>query len=442
VPFPRTGIVGASELPPGCALRWRPGRRASVERYWSVPTAAPARTPSAHEVREILDEAVKLHLVSDVPVGVFLSGGLDSSSLTALAARHAPGALKTFTVTFQDEGSHLDERSFARQVAARYGTDHTEIEVQADAAQILPELVEHFGQPFGNPTAVLTYALSRETRRYVKVALAGDGGDEVLGGYPRYRGVWMAEAYRRLPSRAHAWILRGLEPVFSRSNERGRLGSRLRRFLAHADAPPDEMYFRWVSYHDAAFKEGLLADRRGFLGGEVPGDAYAFLSGLRRRHASRTLRDAAPLVDIESFLPQNVLNYGDRMSMVHALEVRVPFCDHVVVERLAPLPLAAKMPAFVHKGLIRWAMKGTLPKSVLLHRKVGFNPPIAAWLRRDLAPLASEYLGPESLRRRGWFRPDAVARVRQGFERGLQDAAYTVWSLVVLEAWLRWLERG
>jgi asparagine synthase (glutamine-hydrolysing) len=440
VPHPRTGIVGLSELPPGCLLRWRRGCTPRVERYWSVPTAAPAKTPTAHEVREILDEAVKVHLVSDVPVGVFLSGGLDSSSITALASRHVQGVLKTFTVTFGDEGAYLDERKFARQIASHYGTAHTEIGVQANAAQILPELVKHFGQPFGNPTAVLSYALSRETRRYVKVALAGDGGDEVLGGYPRYAGAWFAESYRHVPRRVHALIRRGAGPLFSRSNERGRLGSRVVRFLGNADVPTDEMYFRWVTYHGTLAKEKLFVNRRGFLNGQLPANEYEFLCQVRRRHAARSLRDAAPLTDIESFLPQNVLRYGDCMSMAHALEVRVPFCDHLVVERLAPMALSSKMPGFVPKGLFRWAMKDELPGSIVLHRKVGFNPPIAAWLRQELAPVVSDYLGTASVRRRGWFRPDAVARVRTGFESGVLDAAYTLWSLVVLEAWARWLE--
>ncbi len=188
VPPPRTGIAGVRELPPGHTLRWSARRGGALERYWQVPSRRRGQAPTGQRVRALLDDAVAAHLESDVPVGVFLSGGLDSSSLVALAAPHTSGALKTFSVTFGDEGRHLDERRFAREVASRFSTDHREIRVEADVAAILPELVQRFGQPFGNPTAVLTYALSRAARAYVKVALAGDGGDELLGGYPRYRG--------------------------------------------------------------------------------------------------------------------------------------------------------------------------------------------------------------------------------------------------------------
>jgi asparagine synthase (glutamine-hydrolysing) len=442
VPPPRTGIVGVRELPPAHLLRWRPGRGPVIERYWAVPThAAPANTASPH-IRELLEDSVKAHLVSDAPVGVFLSGGLDSSSIVALAARHYPGKLKTFCVTFGHEGSYLDERAFARDVASRFGTDHREIDVQADVADILPQMVARFGQPFGNPTAVLTYALSRATREHVKVALAGDGGDELLGGYPRYQGARLAELLQRTPKVARDSVLRALQLVAPRHAARGVPADRLRRFLEHGDQPVEQMYFRWVSYLDEGRKERLLADRAQLVALDPSIEAYEFLADLRRLYADRPMHDAAPLVDLQSFLPCNVLAYGDRMSMAHALEVRVPFCDHRLVEALAPLPLAVKTPGGVQKGLFRWAMRGRLPASVVLHRKVGFNPPIAAWLRASLAPLVDDYLSERAVHARGVFAPSVVRGLRDGLRAGQAEVAHSLWSIVVAEAWMRWLDNG
>jgi asparagine synthase (glutamine-hydrolysing) len=441
VPPPRTGIAGVRELLPGHTLRWSERSGAKIERYWQVPSHVAGSIPTARRVRALLDDCVAAHLESDVPVGVFLSGGLDSSSLVALAAPRSTGTLKTFSVTFGAEGKHLDERRFAAEVASRYSTDHREIHVAADVAAILPELVQRFGQPFGNPTAVLTYALSRAARAHVKVALAGDGGDELLGGYPRYRGLWLAEILRRMPSGTMLRARRALEFMGPSRASRGRLANRLARFLAHADEPLETMYFRWVTYLDDARKEYLLYDRNGLLLSAPAHEPYEFLAEIRRRHSDVPARDVASLVDIESFLPCNVLAYGDRMSMAHALEVRVPYCDHQLVEELAPIPIASKMPGGVAKGLFRWALRRDLPARVLVHRKVGFNPPIAEWLSGALAPIVAQHLSERAVREGGVLAWGAIDELVTQFRSGDHSIAHSLWSIVVLSAWMDWLGR-
>ena len=438
VPPPRTGVLGVHELPPGHWLRWRRGGASVIERYWTVPSQTSSSDARPARVRTLLEDSVRSSLVSDAPVGVFLSGGLDSSTIVALASRHYPGTLKTFTVTFGEEAKHLDESNFAREVATRFGTDHNEIRVQADVARILPELVARFGQPFGNPTAVLTYALSQATRRYVKVALAGDGGDEVLCGYPRYQGIWLADLVQKAPAslRFGGRVLRALA---TDSSARGRPANRLRRFAENADRTSDEMYFRWVSYLDSARKGELLSDRAGLIGADAPSEEFEFLAAIRRRHATLLIRDAAQLIDLESFLPHNVLAYGDRMSMASALEVRVPFCDHVVVESLAPLPISTKMPAGIQKGLLRWAMRHDLPWRVLFHAKVGFNPPIAEWLRGPLAPMLDDLLSERSVRASELFAYSTLSQYLRRFRAGENGMAHSIWSIMVVEAWRRWL---
>jgi asparagine synthase (glutamine-hydrolysing) len=440
VPPPRTGIVGIHELPPGHTLRWRPGRSAIAERYWTVPSDRPRRMPSAREVHEQVRDAVASHLVSDVPLGVFLSGGMDSSSIVSLASGCGAGRLKTFTIVFGDEGSYLDERRFARQVADRYGTEHLEIPVKPQVAEILPRIIAHFGQPFGNPTAVLTYELSRQTRQHVKVAIAGDGGDELLGGYPRYRGILVASALSALPNAARVAAQEAVTKFLPLARARGTTIDRLRRFLGGAQGSVDEMYFGWVSYLDDDRKRELLRDRNALIASDPPAQSHEFLARLRGECAARSMADAAPFVDMQSFLPCNVLAYGDRMSMAHGLEVRVPFCDHQLVEQMAPVPLTVKMTAGIQKGLFRWAMRDDLPVGVVAHRKSGFNPPISAWLRGPLSPLVDEYLDDRAVRARGLFAPPAVAGLRQQFAAGHGEVGLTLWSLLVLEAWLRWLE--
>jgi asparagine synthase (glutamine-hydrolysing) len=438
VPHPRTGIRGVRELEPGHYMRWRPGWDPKIERYWTLPSTPEPGAARPEAVRERLADSVRSHLVSDAPIGVFLSGGLDSSSIVALASEHYPGQLKTFSVTFGDEGKYLDERTFARAVASRFGTDHHEIQAVADVSRILPELVGHFGQPFGNPTAVLTYALAKETRQHVKVALAGDGGDELFGGYPRYQGLWLADLLHRTPTVARQ-LLQRLASLSPTRSARGVPLDRMQRFLAHLDERPEEMYFRWLAYMRDDQKEALLVDRAALTAHDPPVEPFEFLQTVRDSVASLDMPSAAALVDLQSFLPCNVLAYGDRMSMAHALEVRVPFCDHILVEQLAPVSVPQKLPFGVQKGLLRWSLRHDLPTRVATHRKIGFNPPISAWLRGPLAPMVDEYLDERSVRDRGIIKPRALATVRAEFAAGRGEHGHLIWALLILEAWMRWL---
>jgi len=428
VPSPRTGLAGISQLPPGHLLRYRPGRAPHVEPYWTLPTPEP-QSLSRSELRGALRDAVRSHLVADVPVGVFLSGGLDSSSITALSARESPDRLRTFCVTFGSEGSYLDERNYAKAVAERFGTEHREIPVDARVAEILPLLVQHFGQPFGNPTAVLSWALSKATREHVKVALAGDGGDELLGGYPRYHGLRLATGLRRVPRGLRSAAAGIATRVGSRA-ARGRLADRVTRFARVLDLSPRDTYLRWVGHLDRSRKDALLV--------RPSTNDFEFLAEHWREDLSPV--DAATRLDLLTFLPENVLAYGDRMSMAHGLEVRVPLCDHLLVERLAKLPFAEKAPLGVQKGLFRAAMASDLPASVLFHRKIGFNPPIGPWLRGELAPAVDLLLGRHFVSETGIARVDAVSEMVAAVSTGDDSEALLVWALLVVHAWAAWLD--
>jgi asparagine synthase (glutamine-hydrolysing) len=432
VPHPRSAVRGVSKLPPGHVLVHEDGRT-TVERYWSLDPDARGGDPG--RVWELLAESVRLRLVADVPVGAFLSGGIDSSSIVA-AASAAGAHPETFTVVFPDEDARLyDEREDAAAVSAAFATPHRELPASPDAAALLPEVVRRFGEPFGNPTALLVHELSRLTRRHVKVALAGDGADELLAGYPRFRGFVAAAAYRRVPAPVRALAAAGARAL--PESTRGRHG--LRRAREFALVPPgslDDAYVSWITYfapeaRDALYAPGL-AER---LRESAPPEQ--FLAGLFERAPRADLVNRLSFVELQSFLPCNVLEYGDRMSMAHGLEVRAPFTDHRLVEQVFALPGSEKLQRGTSKVALRRALAGRVPERTLAKRKLGFNPPLGLWLRRELAPLVDSHLAREVVESRGLFRPERVEALVAELRAGRRDVSLHVWALIVLEQWQR-----
>lgn len=435
VPPPGTMFKGIHKLAPGHVLTWQEGR-AREEEYWDVPVRREDRADVREleeELGRLLDEAVRLRMRSDVPLGAFLSGGLDSTAIVACMSRHSSRPVRTFTVVFDQSGRRYDEREYARMVAERFGTEHTEIAVTADVVELLPKIVRHFDEPFGNPTALLAYVLSGETRKHVTVVLGGDGGDEVFGGYPRYRGGLMA-------SRAAAWlpgvVRRRLLPAVA-----GRLSDdtsgdhrarRIREFLSGLSLAPEKMYFSWINYWNRDELNRLLA--RGSSNGF---DGEAFIESLFRRAEAVSFLDRLPYVDLKSFLPCNVLEYGDKMSMAHGLEMRVPLIDHRIVEFMAGLPFSLKVGMRKDKVLLRRLLKGKVPAPVLKRSKMGFNPPMGVWINRDLQPLVQDYLSPRQLKRRGLFDPNAVDEMLKVHGAGRRDMTWKIYALLILECWMR-----
>jgi asparagine synthase (glutamine-hydrolysing) len=408
--------------------------RVEVKRYWQLDPGAESE-PDPDRLWELLAEAVELRLVADVPVGSFLSGGIDSSSIVAAATEHR-GPPDTFTVTFPRPEERLyDERDDARAIAAAFGTSHHELEVRADARELLPELVRHFDEPFGNPTALLVYELSRLTRRHVKVALAGDGADELFAGYPRFRGLAAASWYRRVPGPVRVLAAAGARAV--PESTRGRHS--LRRAREFALAPLDSLesaYLSWITYFDAQRRASLLApDVQERLRESPPPER--FVLDLFDRAPRGDVVNRLSFVELQSFLPCNVLEYGDRMSMAHGLEVRAPFTDHRLVEHVFSLPGSSKLRRGRAKAILRAAAASHLPPRPLAKRKIGFNPPMGVWLNRELAPLVDSHLSREQVEARALFRADEVERLVGELRSGRRDVSLHVWSLIVLEQWLR-----
>ena len=430
VPAPRTIHRGIQKLAPGHVLRWRAGTF-DVRPYWQ-PRFAGGRAPSldeaVEEIMPVVRDAVVQRMVADVPVGCFLSGGIDSSVIAALMAEEARrlGAppIRTFTMTFEEAA--YDERIAADAVATHVGSDHMELRASPALADLLDAGITAFGEPFGNPTSLLVDDLSRQARGHVTVALAGDGGDEVFAGYPRYRGGLLARRYRALPE----WLRGGvIEPLarFIPESSHGRHGARrARAFIAGAGREDADMYASWVEYFSPAERRDLLGDS------EAPASPIA---DLYRRSPSTKPLDAMQQTDLQSFLPGNLLAYGDAMSMRHALELRLPLIDHRLVDVVGRLDPAVRIAGGM-KTLLKGVARRLLPETIVDLPKRGFNPPMGVWLKRDLAPMVEERLTRSSMEALG-LRWPAVERLLGEHRAGGRDVALKVWSLLVLDAWSR-----
>jgi asparagine synthase (glutamine-hydrolysing) len=442
-PSPQTAFKGICKLPPATTLTLEVGVNGKLnhhmQTYWDPVEAAGAASMLSYKqalekTRDLMDEAVRIRLMSDVPLGVFLSGGLDSGAITAFAAKNSVKPVKTFSIGFRNN-ERFDEIEQANEVAVKFGTDHQVLQVDAQCAEHIGTVVRHFDEPFGNPTAILEYILTKHMREHVTVALSGDGGDEAFGGYVRYAGAWLAGKYRALPS----LITRGLISRASRilrDDTSGRHANRrIREFLESAWLPQEEMYLQWVGYFSEAEKHSLYTSE---FASQVEGwDSGDFLRTLFRRGSHLDPLNQLGYVDLSSFLAGNCLEYADRMSMANSLEVRCPFTDHHVVEFGLSIPFGWKYRPGNTKRIVREAMHGVLPASVLRKKKMGFNPPLPQWINLELKPLISELLSRKAIERRGVFRPEAIEELLKDHAEGKRDNALKIWALLMLEVWYR-----
>lgn len=435
VPAPRTIFRGIRELLPGHWLEWQSGQ-VRLHRYWDVSFAPDVSPLERHReaLQAMLAESVSLRLASDVPLGAFLSGGLDSSVIAALMSRAQIQPLRTFTLGFSDGERRYNEWEYARAVGEALGAHARELTVPAESADLLGRVTRHFDEPFGNPTSLLIYQLAELARRDVTVALAGDGGDEVFLGYPRYRGVLFSEQYRKVP-RAMRYVAAALASRLPEPCNGNHLPRRVRAFVAGCRHSPERMYFEWISYFSRElrghlYSEELLRELRGY-------DSSQFLMGLFRRSGTTDWVDRVNYVDLHSFLPFNILRYTDRMSMAHGLELRSPFTDHKLIELMARVPRRYKLQARQSKVLLRRTAQSLLPHRILRRGKLGLNPPLGLWLRGRLQPMLRDYLSPHLLRRRGYFRPETVQQMVHDHLCGHRDYSLHLWALISFEEWHR-----
>jgi asparagine synthase (glutamine-hydrolysing) len=360
--------------------------------------------------------------VSDVPVGVLLSGGVDSSALAALAARESPYRISTFSIGFEERS--FNELEQARLVAEQYSTDHHELVVRPNAVELLPKLAEAFDEPFADSSALPTYLVSELASKDVKVALSGEGGDELFGGYYTYVADTLAPRVGRLAS-----IARPLVELLPSSSAKASFDYRAKRFVRAAHLPPLERHHAWKEIFSPEARAALLDGR---------GDRLDPLDLYRARYAETEGADElARLQDVDTgiYLVDDLLVKTDRASMAHSLEARVPFCDTVVAELALALPRRLKVRGLAKKRLLRRAVAPLLPARILRARKQGFSIPAAAWLRGDLQPFAREVLAPAAIARQGYFRPDAVTALIDEHAAGREDLSRQLWGLLAFTLW-------
>jgi asparagine synthase (glutamine-hydrolysing) len=434
VPHPLSAFAALQKLPPAHTLVWESGR-IDVERYWKLSYRSRNETTQkeAHEqIREKLLEATRLRLRSDVPLGAFLSGGVDSSAVVAAMAKQSSEPVKTFSIGFDDES--YDETRYAREVAELYSTDHSEFRVESQAIDVLPRLIWHYGEPFADSSAIPSFYLAELTRRHVTVALNGDGGDESFAGYNRYASTGVVDRVARLPlwaRKAVALAAGALGPDARESSFRSRV-DRLGRTVTMTDY---ERYAMWVAYFTERERERMYTPELRAQFGE--------------RTAPSVIRDAwhdsdaeDPVnrlldVDVNTYLPGDLLVKMDIASMAHSLEVRSPLLDHEFMELAAGFPGAWKLSGGTSKKLFKEALRPWLPDHILHRPKSGFGVPIRTWLRGPLRHLPAEILLDGRAVERGYFRDEYVRGLIDDHIRGARDNAYRIWALIQLELWLR-----
>src|SRR6187397_654196 len=426
VPGPRTIFRDVRKLQPGHVLVWENGRSELIR--YARPAPVPASDVRGDEEAELVEElrarlrdSVRAHLVSDVPVGVLLSGGVDSSMLAALAAEEASEPLRTFSIGFEERS--FDELADARLVAERYGTTHRELVLRPDAALLLPALAEAFDEPFADSSALPTYLVSQLAAEDVKVALSGEGGDELFGGYYTYAADLLAER-----AGGTARLLRPLVERLPSSSARASFDYRAKRFVRAAHLPPLERHHGW--------KEIFSPEARAELTGRSNGlDPVGLLRERFAETEGAELLARLQDVDLGIYLVDDLLVKTDRASMAHSLEARVPFLDPVVAELALALDTKQKVRGFSKKRLLRKAAAPLVPKEIIRGRKQGFSIPVAAWLRGDLGPFARDVLSPETIERQGYLDPAAVTRVLDDHISGKEDLSRQIWGLLNFTLW-------
>ena len=437
VPAPYTAFRGIHKLPPAHCLTLDvagDGLQMRLEAYWSLdyePKQLVDEEEAAAILREKLTEAVRLRMISDVPLGAFLSGGIDSSIMVGLMAQLSDRPVKTFSIGFEE--ADYNELHHARRIAERWGTDHHEFIVKPDALAVVELLVRHFGEPYADSSSIPTYYVSKMTRDHVTVALNGDGGDESFAGYERYLGNRIAERVHSIPG--GRWPMRAMGRVLPDSiNPKSRL-RQAKRFLTVATQPMPQRYGRWLTFFDERAKANLYRpELRARLNGFSP---TGWMEGLFETTEHMDSVDAAMSVDVRSYLPYDLLVKVDITSMANSLEARSPFLDHEVMEFAARLPVAMKLRGRSAKYLLKKAFSDMLPAENVNRRKMGFGVPVGEWFRGSLRPLLEDALLSEQMEARGYFNPAAVRKLVVDHTERRADHSFPLWNLMMLELWHR-----
>jgi asparagine synthase (glutamine-hydrolysing) len=435
VPTPRSAFKAIRKLPPAHWLRCRSDGTLEIERYWDVPFPQQPieRRPRAfyvERIRDLMRESVRRQLRSDVPLGVLLSGGLDSTSIVAFMSDVLDRPIKTFSIGFHEPS--YNELPQARLVAEAFDTEHRELVVEPDLIQLIQEIILHFDEPFADYSAIPTYLVSQLARREVIVALSGDGGDEVFAGYQTHYAYRVANLYRLLPRFLRDGVIAPLVRRLPASTDRISFDFMAKRFVTGAHLPFQQGHYWWKVILNESEKQELYT---GDFLHQVARDSYEvfapYFDAVRRAHPLNQLL----YVDTKTFLLDDCLVKTDRMSMANSLEVRVPLLDHELVEFMAGVPPALKSSGLNTKSLLRDVVRPLLPAAIVQGKKRGFTPPLPVWLKRELREFVQDTLSPARIRDMGLLDPVVVTRILEDHFLGRRDNNRPIWTLLCLVLW-------
>ena len=435
IPAPKTAFKAIRKLEPGHWLRWSDGR-VETHRYWLPDFSRKIKITEEEAIEEatrLIREATRLRLISEVPLGAFLSGGVDSSIVVALMAEASERPVKTFSIGFEEQD--FSELKYAKRVAEHVGAEYNEFIVKPNAMEVLPLLVEHYGEPYADSSAIPTYYVAKETRRHVTVALNGDGGDESFAGYERYAAMKLAEKYQRVPGLLRTgFIERAVNLLPSSELKRSRFRD-LKRFIKAAELPKTERYLRWVSAFDGPAKAAIYTSE---FAETIHGErSETLLDPWFSKVNGGGIVDAALLTDLMTYLPNDLLVKVDIASMANSLEARSPFLDHKVIEFAASLPADLKMKGYETKTLLKKVAARLVPAEVIYRRKMGFGVPIGKWFRGEMKGFLQDTLLSKAAQQRGIIRPEVLQRYVNEHIQGERDHAFQLWALLMLELWFQ-----
>ncbi len=435
IPAPLSIFQDIKKLPPGHTLKLK-NNEIWVRSYWDVELKSNEKALSQikQNLRELLQDAVKIRLMSDVPLGAFLSGGIDSSTIVALMSQVMDDPVKTFSIGFED--STYNELKYARMIAEKFKTEHHEFIIKPDVVELADNLVKFLDEPFGDFSIFPTYLVSKKAREYVTVVLSGDGGDELFAGYDSYIADKIAKKYySRFPEQFRNGVVTRFFDLIPPSSKKKGLINKAKRFVEGMKLPHDLHHTRWMIFLQQAEKDLLYNSEvksgiQEFDPFKFTRNYFANVSYNRSDEINKQL-----YVDLKMYLVDNILVKVDRMSMATSLEARVPFLDYRFVEFAATIPGEYKMQGRKTKVILKQAMEGLLPKEILYRGKEGFSIPIKNWLKKDLKPLMMETLAPEKIRREGFFNSDYIQKLIRQHLAGQENHSHRLWALIIFGRW-------
>lgn len=438
VPGQRSIFSSIQKLPPGHLLVFDGTKQSvTVTEYWDLPQTEPKQI-QGKELGRLEDELLALlratvhdQMVSDVPIGAFLSGGIDSSLIVALMSEFSSQPVKTFSIGFQ-EGSY-SELPYARLIANRFRTDHHELVMEPRAQEAITAMANYFDEPFADSSAIAVYAVSQLTAQHVKVALSGDGGDELFGGYYTYQADKIAAWYRNLPQVIGGRLIPALVDLLPVSEKKASWDFKLRRFMAGGMLAPLPAHFAWKAYFDEEAKFQIYRSLNGHAAQLRP--SVHLLQEYYDNYQSSDVLNRLLYVDMKVQLADDMLTKVDRMSMAHSIEVRVPLLDLRLAEYMAQLPSHLKVRRLTLKYLLKRVAQRVLPQEILQRRKAGFTVPVASWVKTDLKEMVNDYLGEQNIRNQGLFDPKVVRDLVDAHQSGKRNHSHNIWNLLMFSLW-------